>query len=376
MKKSANWLAVVRQGLIALAMLAGVTVLMLWLSGTFSPKVADRTAQKPTPRPIPAGATVVQARVVSLPVTESAVGSIRAQHETTLSSRILARVIEINLKAGQPVKQGDVLLRLDDTDLKTRLAQAKSLVLSAAAARDQALTDERRLAPLVSIKAVAQAEYDRALTAVKTGEADVARANQAVAEAEAILTYATIRAPMTGIVVDKKVDTGDTVAPGQPLVTLYDPERMQLVASVRESLARRLLVGQDIGVRLDVMDKLCIGQVSEIVPDAQSASRTFQVKVIGPCPPGLYTGMFGRIFVPLEHRMALLIPIRAVRHVGQLEMVDVATGDTWTRRAIRTGAAIDENVEVLAGLEADEKVIVPAAPATGPAPELPTGENP
>src|SRR5208337_3770995 len=153
------------------------------------------------------------------------------------------------------------------------------------------------------------------------------------AETQAILAYATIISPMDGVVVDKKVDVGDTVTPGQPLVTIYDPHHMQLVASVRESLARRLLVGQEIGVRLDVLDKTCSARVSEIVPDAQSASRTFQVKVTGPCPPGLYTGMFGRIFIPLQSRDVLVIPCAAVRHVGQLELIDVAEGQTSQRRA-------------------------------------------
>ena len=65
------------------------------------------------------------------------------------------------------------------------------------------------------------------------------------------------------------------------------------------------------------------GRISEIVPDAQSASRTFQVKVTGEFPSSLYTGMFGRIFIPLEQEDVLVIPRAAVRHVGQLELVDV-----------------------------------------------------
>ena len=100
--------------------------------------------------------------------------------------------------------------------------------------------------------------------------------------------------------IDKKVDVGDMVTPGQMLVTLFDPKQMQLVASVRESLTRQLQVGQDIGVQVEGLNKQCSGTVSEIVPEAQSASRTFQVKVTGPCPAGIYSGMFGRILIPLE----------------------------------------------------------------------------
>ena len=125
---------------------------------------------------------------------------------------------------------------------------------------------------------------------------------------QATLDWATVRAPIAGTVIDKRVDVGDMVTPGQTLLTLFDPTRMQLVASVRESLTRQLEIGQSIGVRIEGLNKQCSGTVSEIVPEAQSASRAFQVKVTGPCPTGIYTGMFGRILIPLENEQVLVIP--------------------------------------------------------------------
>ena len=179
---------------------------------------------------------------------------------------------------------------------------------------------------------------------------------------QSLLEYATILAPMDGTVVDKKVDVGDTAMPGQVLATLYDPKRMQLVASVRETNAYRLKVGQQLGVRLDVLDKVCAATISEIVPEAQAASRSFQVKVTGPCPEGIYTGMFGRLLIPLDDEEILVIPQRAVQKVGQLEMVDVSVEGEIRRRAIRTGRIIDGDCEVLSGLVPGEKVVVPATP--------------
>ena len=149
---------------------------------------------------------------------------------------------------------------------------------------------------------------------------------------QATLDWATIRSPIDGTVIDKKVDVGDMVTPGQMLVTLFDPKRMQLVASVRESLTRRLQVGQSIGVQVEGLDKQCSGTISEIVPEAQSASRTFQVKVTGPCPPGIYSGMFGRILIPLEEEQVLVIPRRRCGSVGQLELVDVVEDGRVSRR--------------------------------------------
>ena len=155
---------------------------------------------------------------------------------------------------------------------------------------------------------------------------------------------------MDGTVIDKKVDVGDMVTPGQLLVTLFDPKQMQLVASVRESLTHRLQVGQSIGVRVEGLDKQCSGTVSEIVPESQSASRAFQVKVTGPCPAGIYSGMFGRILIPLDEEQVLVIPRQAVRNVGQLELVEVVENGQVSRRAIRTGRTFKEEVPALAGL--------------------------
>ena len=175
-----------------------------------------------------------------------------------------------------------------------------------------------------------------------------------------MLDWATVRSPLDGIVTDKKIDVGDMVTPGQVLLTLFDPKQMQLVASVRESLAYKLQIGQNIGVQVEVLKKICSGTVSEIVPEAQSASRTFQVKVTGPCPAGIYTGMFGRILIPLQEEQVLVIPRRAVRNVGQLELVDVMENGQVNRRAIRTGRPIEDDVEVLSGLSEGEEVVVPA----------------
>jgi membrane fusion protein, multidrug efflux system len=339
---------------------AAVVVLLLWLAGKFAPKVPPGPVDKPSPVSAITG-RVVKVRLVSLPRTESAVGTIRAVHETSIGSKLLARVIEIPLKAGQEVKAGDVLARLDDKDLKAKLQQVKAALAGAEAAHTQAANDEKRYARLAAAKSISQQEYEKMSTALRKAEADLLHAQEAVKEVEATLEWATIRSPMDGTIIDKKVEAGDMVTPGQMLVTLFDPKRMQLVASVRESLKRRLDVGQGIDVQIEGLDKQCVGTVSEIVPEAQSASRSFQVKVTGPCPPGIYSGMFGRILVPLEKEEVLLIPRQAVRQVGQLELVDVVQHDQASRRAIRTGRTFDGDVEVLTGLRDGEQVMLPAA---------------
>src|SRR5262249_40621322 len=159
-----------------------------------------------------------------------------------------------------------------------KLKQARAAVTSAEATHAQALRDEKRYAELLKSNAVSPQEFERTATLVLTSEAELHRAEEVVNEVQATLEWATVRSPMDGTVIDKRVDVGDLVRPGQVLVTLYDPKRMQLVASVRESLTRRLEIGQSIGVTIDGLDRQCTGTISEIVPEAQVASRAFQVK--------------------------------------------------------------------------------------------------
>ena len=232
------------------------------------------------------------------------------------------------------------------------------------AVRPQAAVEQKRYARLRQSKAVTGQEYEKVATALQSAEAESRQAQATVNEVQATLDFATIRSPIDGTIIDKQVEVGDMVTPGQMLVTLFDPDRMQLVASVRESLTHQLQLGQSIGVQIERLEEQCSGTISEIVPEAQSNSRSFQVKVTGPCPPGIYSGMFGRILIPLGEEEVLVIPGRAVQHVGQLQLVNVAKDGRVARCSIRTGRRLAEGVEVLSGLREGEQVVVPAsAPA-------------
>lgn len=355
----AVWLSLVGVGFTVV-----VVLLLLWLAGVFHRKIAAGAESRTTAaaRPVGPDVTLVPARVRRVPTVESAVGTIRAVHESAIAAKLLARVVEVNVQAGQEVRAGQVLVRLDDTDLQAQRRQAEAGVAAAQAARNQAQIEYDRVRDLYERAHASKTEFDQAETALKTATAEQQRAEQALVQVEAVLEYATIRSPMDGKVVDKLVEVGDTARPGQTLLTLYDPTRMQLVANVRESLTQRLGVGQMIGVQIDAIAKTCAGQISEIVPQAEAASRTFAVKVTGPCPPGVYSGMFGRLLIPLDEQDVLVIPRAAVRRVGQLDTIDVAEptpqGPVLRRRVVQLGKPYDDEVEVLSGLRADEQVAV------------------
>jgi RND family efflux transporter MFP subunit len=383
---SRHWIRWLGRTAMTLGFAAGVVIILLYLAGRFSPKVPASTGTEAAAA-APDEGRVEAVRVISLPLYESAVGTIRAVYEIPVRSKLLARVVEVGITAGQEVHAGDVLVQLDDADLKAKLQQAKAALTSSEAVRGQAAADEQRNASLLDANAISRQEYEKAKTALRSAEAEVQRAQETVNEMQAMLDWATIRSPIAGTVVDKQVDAGEMVVPGQVLAKLFDPKRMQLVANVRESLTRQLQVGQSIGVRIEGLDKQCSGTISEIVPEAQSSSRAFQVKVTGPCPSGIYSGMFGRIAIPLGVQQVTVIPRAAVRQVGQLELVQVVQDGKRMERAIRTGRhlgdvrdeagqVLSDQLEVLSGLRASEQIVVRTASepsaAESPSPVGPT----
>lgn len=355
--------SIIAKAAVGLGFTVAVVVLLLWLAGAFESKITPETHPAPSARGVPVGAGLVAAVSVQIPREESAVGTVEADRQSTIASRILSRVVSIDVEAGQRVEQGQVLAMLDDSDLRQRLEQSQAVLDAARATLDQAVEELTRAERSAAQGAASELEVIRARNAVRAADADVQRAERSVAEAKTVLDYAVIRAPFAGIVIERRAEVGDTVTPGTPLLTMYDPTRMQLVASVRESLTVRLAVGDRVRARIDSLGIECEAEVSEIVPEASARSRAFRVKVTGPCPPGVYPGMFGRISVPLDPEGVLAIPAEAVHHVGQLDFVDVATGTgadaTLIRRAVQLGRSFEDGtVEVLAGLREGELVLL------------------
>jgi RND family efflux transporter MFP subunit len=342
-----------------------VILLMMWLAGVFESKI-DRSAHPPRPTALP-WTEATEAEVVRRdhPRTETATGTIRAIRETVISARLMEEVQEIAVTAGQTVQAGDVLMRLDDDLVEAQRDQAAALLRAAIATRDQAANEHTRVVALAEKGSATAFELEAARATLASSEAGVAQAEQQLRQAETMLSHAVIRAPMDGAVIDKLVEVGDTVHPGQPVMELHDLSHMQLVAPVRESLALRLAVGQTIGVRIDALDFTCDDAViHEIVPQAEEMSRSFLVKVTGACPDGVYSGMFGKLLIPLDDESIIMVPRDAVVQVGQLRVVYVRDGDDVRRRAVRTGRSIDGHIEILSGLRPGEIVLRPASPDT------------
>lgn len=345
--------------------LAVLIVIIAALSGMFTEKISPGRTGETTARTVAADAPKEQVHEVVQPEIAEAIGTLRAAARTAVSAQISARILAIPVNAGDRVNVGDVLVRLDPSEVETALGEAKAAVASAEAAVRQSKQDYDRMSELVKQNAIARAQFDSAERQLKTSEAQLDQARQAVTRAEVRLGYTTIKAPQAGTVIDTHAEPGEIAAPGMPLVTLYDPSSLRLEVPVMENLAGRIKSGDKLPVQIDaVKGQQFEAIVDEVVPQAQAASRSFLVKLRLPKIDGAYEGMFGRLRIPLDPRRFLCLNLQAVQRIGQLTYVDVVHDDnTLERRMVKLGReGMPGRVEVLSGLEPNELVLLHANP--------------
>jgi HlyD family secretion protein len=202
----------------------------------------------------------------------------------------------------------------------------------------------------------AKAGLSQAREGLKESEAGVKQAEKGVLAARIVQDYTEIRSDAEGQVVERLVEPGDMAFPGKALLVLQTRGVLRLEALVPEGFIDRIKMGEVLKVVVKAVRKSLSGPVTEIVPAADPATRSFLVKVDLPETEGLYPGMFGRLLVPVGEISVVWIPATTIERVGQLEMVRVKTGEEWSRVYVTTGRVFDSRVEVLSGLEGGEVV--------------------
>lgn len=332
-------------------------LLIGWLAGFFTEKI-DPTLMESDTVQLDAG-RLYRVTVAPVDVTEEIPATIAARDDTVISSRILARIDEVLVRAGDIVDKGQVLIRLEQADLVSRVEQARDQVTAIAAQLEDARLRLDRVTQLRKDGLAAQADVDSARAAFDNLSAQLASAEEALSESEIVLDYSIIKAPIAGRIVERLAEPGDTVSPGAPLLSLYDPLSIRAEARVREGLALGLDLGQPIVIEIASLDRRSIGTIEEIVPAADPGSRSFLVKVSLPYNETLMPGMFARFVVPVGQTDMIRVPQNLVTEVGELNMVKVYKDGRIQRRFVRLGKKYpDDLVAVTAGLEAGEQLVI------------------
>lgn len=331
---------------------------------------------------VPAATAQVQVEAVQRWFEAS--GTVRPRTETRIESQVTAQVVEVTVRPGSRVTKRQLLVSLDNRQLLARLdqarqglksaqaarKQARQAVLSAQAAFDQAEANFKRTRTYFESKAATQQDLEMAQSLYSQAKAGLARTEEAytgsmagikqaeevIREAEIAMGYTRILAPETGEVLKRLVEPGDLALPGKPLLVLQTAGAYRLETHVREGLISKVRLGMHLPAVIVTLGKEVETQVEEIIPYADPQTRTFLVKAALPAISGLYPGMFGKLRIPYLTEKVVVIPEKALRKIGQLDLVTVQEGDRWTRRYVKIGRRLGGQIEILSGLAGGETI--------------------
>lgn len=281
--------------------------------------------------------------------SEAGLGSVpavvQARQRATLAARIPASVVELPFREGEHVPAGALVVRLDDGALR-------SAVAAATASAQAADTDLRRLQNLLQRGAATQRELDDA-------SSRAAGAQAALSGAKDSLAYAALRAPFAGTLAARRVNLGDVVAPGAPLVEIEGQGGLELRATVEADLVGALRTGMRLEADVDGQAQPVEATLRAIADAGDPATHRFEVRADIPAAAGLRSGLFARLRVPKPGApSALYVPKSAIFARGGLAGAFVAAEGRARLRWLALGAPVGERVEVRAGLEAGESVVV------------------
>jgi len=320
------------------------------------------------------GIVVMQVQKASVPDVVEATGTVRAALSAQLSSQVMGTITRVNVHEGDRVRRGEVLVAIDEAQQQAAFAGANaglhvSQEAITAADADYVLAEStmKRYQMLYDKKSVSPQEYDEMKTKLAAAKArrDAAHAGReqaeaGVSQAGTAMSFTKVRAPFDGIVIAKLAEPGAMASPGVPLLTIEDPSRFRLEATVDESKIGAVRLGESVPVVIDALgDQPIEGKVTQIVPAADPGSRTFTVKIDLPANPQMRTGLFGRARFARGQHDAIAIPKSAVLNRGQLQAVYVVGGDQLASlRYVTLGPTSMDQVEVLSGLQSGDRIVM------------------
>jgi RND family efflux transporter MFP subunit len=368
--------------------------------GLFAPLVAAAACSSAPPAheadggstPVP---VVVQAvEPLDWPATFEAGGTLTPRNTAMISSRILAPITAVHVRAGDRVRRGQPLVDLDAAELTAHAAQAAAGLAAATQASNAAdadlrsaraaltlarvahdrvktLHDQRsattqELDQAVADFAMAQARLDAAEARLKAAAAALEAADAASRAADIARSYGVLSAPFDGIIADRAADPGTTATPGALLLVVEDPATLQLEVRLDATRVTDVHAGDAVDVCIDGEGESdgpwVAGRVTEIARIDPSA-HSFAVKIALPSAGSWRSGLFGRARFRGAARRTLAVPATAVVRRGQLAFVYVADAAGVARlRAVSTGATDERRVELLDGVAPGERIVVSPPP--------------
>ncbi len=291
-------------------------------------------------------------------------GVVEAVNQATLSAQTAGRVVELPFDVNDFVEAGDVVVRFTDVEQKAGLRRADAALNAAQAGLAEAEADYQRIAEVHARKLVAKTQLDQATARRDTARAAVASARAALREAGEQVDYTVIRAPYSGVLTERHVKIGETVRPGQPLVSGLSMVKLRINVEVPQSEIVAIRAQRQAAILLAEGKRLHAENIV-IFPFADPATHSYRIRLEMPeVETGLQPGMTVKAAFTLGDEERLLVPLASLVQRGETTAVYVVQDKRTLLRQVRIGHRFDDAVEVISGLQSGDVVALePSAAA-------------
>jgi multidrug efflux system membrane fusion protein len=295
-------------------------------------------------------------------------GQVEALRQAVIAAQVPGAVLELNVRAGDTVRAGQVLLRIDARAAEQGAAASSAQVAAARAALDVAATELARKRALAQKNYISQGALEQAESQYRAAQAQL---NAQAAQAGAARTqtgFHVVKAPFDGVVSQLTVERGDMAMPGRPLMTVYDPAALRVAAHVPASALQAGASGAQV-LLSGVAAAITPARV-QVLPTVDPQSLTQQVRAELPAGTTAAPGQFARLQLAAPAADAgqgrrLFIPVAAVVRRAEVTAAYVMGADQRPQlRQLRLGPVQGDQVEVLSGLDAGEQLITDPQAAT------------
>jgi len=284
-------------------------------------------------------------------------GVAEAVNRGTVSAQTSGRVVAVEFDVDDYVRQGDVVVLIEDLEHQSRVSQAHANLQAAIAKRQDAEIEFKRIQGVFAKQAVSKADMDKATTALKQARAAEQVAEAASEQALQQLEYTRVKAPYNGIVTERLVEIGESVQAGQPLVSGLSLDSMRVSVDVPQNLVESIRKERKAQVRVGT--QWILAEDVTVFPVADQRSDTFRVRLRLPeGVEGVFPGMYMKVGFVAGSQPSLVVPLSTVVLRSEVVAVYVVDGDGLVHfRHIRLGSpAGPAHVSVLSGLDAGELV--------------------
>jgi len=320
--------------------------------------------QAVSPPPPKSWTLPVMTATIGAPVEYTTVGSVVSDQRVEVTSRLSGYIRDISVTEGDQVRRGQVLVRLDASDVEGGIRQGKAGVAAAEAAYRDAQTDLERFQRLFERGSISDNEMRKIRLRHDAARETLNQARAAFDMALAQRNYTEIKSPVAGVVVARVKRTGDLALPGAPILTIESGSGLLFETFAAEGQVAAIAIGKPVEVRIDGMERPSKGVVSRVVSSGDPVTRSYQIKIALTDTSGLKTGMFGRACFPVGKNDSPVVSRKALIERGGLQGVFVVGSDGLARfRWLRIGREWSDRVEVMAGLGAEERFVAAPDPA-------------